>query len=88
LEVGEKSVRSSAFEITQLDVALGMLSGQALAGVDFDRSKREAHWSFDIDGHFFAWPEDTAEGDCWSLHGIDGSVVTCRADGSLAARTF
>jgi hypothetical protein len=57
LEVGAESVKSSAFEIAQLDVALDLLSGQALTSVEFDRSKREAHWSFDIDGHFLLGPK-------------------------------
>jgi len=68
----------------KLDAALPMLDGQRLTSVTFDVARQEVHWSFDGDGQLFAWPDDEAEGDCWSLFAVDGSSVSCRTDGTLA----
>jgi hypothetical protein len=82
-EVGQAKIESSRFDAAKLDAALPLLDGQRLTSVEFDVARQELHWSFDGDGHLFAWPDDEAEGDCWSLFAVDESSVSCRTDGTL-----
>jgi hypothetical protein len=84
LEVGPQTIESARFDATKLDGFLAMLDGQHLTNLEFEISRQEVHWSFDGDSDLFAWPDEEAEGDCWSLFAFDGSMVSCRTDGTLA----
>jgi hypothetical protein len=65
------------------DERLGELDGQKLHSVGHGRLPGALVLTFDLGAKLEIWPSAEIPDDQWCLHGWDGNIAACQADGTL-----